>query len=216
MKIAKLPSGKWQVRVSYQEDGKQREISRSFGRRRDAEAWQRHHEVDRDHGRLRRPSRQALGDYLDHWLRTLTGVGGRTHEDYTNITRRYLVPALGRRRLDQLSPPMVREMLAALTASGRSPRTVQYVRAVLRRALNQAVSDGLLLVNPAAGRGMVPKRTQREMSVLNVAQVNRLLSETRDDPHHALWATLLTTGLRPSEALGLQSSDVNLGRASCG
>ena len=108
---------------------------------------------------------------------------------------------------------MVREMLAALTARGLSPRTVTYVRAVLRRALNQAVSDGLLMANPAAGRGMVPKLTQREMRVLGVAEVNHLLSETREDPYHALWAVLLTTGMRPSEALALCWPDVNLDRA---
>jgi integrase len=213
MRIVQLPSGKWQVRVSYQEDGRQREISKSFSRRREAEAWQRQHEVDRDHGRLRRPSRQPLQAYLEHWLRTLTGIGGRTFEDYANISRRYLIPALGRRRLDQLTPPMVREMLATLTARGLSARTVIYVRAVLRRALNQAMGDGLIMANPAAGRGMVPKLVQREMRVLGVAEVNRVLSETRNDPCHALWAVLLTTGMRPSEALALRWPDMSFERA---
>jgi integrase len=96
---------------------------------------------------------------------------------------------------------MVREMLADLTRRGLAPRTVGYARAVLRRALNQAVSDGLVVTNPAAGHGLVPKLERREMRVLSGAEVNHLLDATRDDPHGALWAVLLTTGLRPSEAL---------------
>ena len=48
---------------------------------------------------------------------------------------------------------------------------------------------------------MVPARVRREPSVLSAAQVTQLLDATRDDPHHALWAVLTLTGLRPSEAL---------------
>jgi integrase len=149
-----------------------------------------------------------VGEYLDRWLRDLTGVGGRTREDYTNLVRRYLKPALGTRRLAHLSPPLVREMLADLTKRGLAPRTVSYARAVLRRALNQAVSDGVILTNPAAGHGLVPKLERREMQVLSAAQVHGLITATADDPHGPLWTVLLTTGVRPSEALALRWSDL--------
>jgi integrase len=62
------------------------------------------------------------------------------------------------------------------------------------------------------GKRMVPARVRREPSVLSAAQVTQLLDATRDDPHHALWAVLTLTGLRPSEALALRWSDVNLDR----
>ena len=87
-----------------------------------------------------------------------------------------------------------------------------YARAVLRRALAQAVNDKLILTNPAAGHGLVPKLERREMHVLSGAQVNALLDATRDDPHGPLWTVLLTTGLRPSEALALKWADLDLGR----
>ncbi len=228
MKIKQLPSGRWLVRVSYQENGETREVSKTFPKRRDAEKWQRHHEVSRDAGTLRRPSRQTTGQYLSRWLRDLTGVGGRTREDYENIVRRYLgrtreecdaiterygvSPALGVRPLDRITPPMVRETLAALTRAGLAPRTVAYVRAVLRRALNQAVSDGVLLTNPASGRGLVPRQERGEMQVLNATEVKQVLDQSRDDPHGALWAVLLTAGLRLSEALALRWTDLDLDR----
>jgi len=216
MKLRQLPSGRWLVRVSYMDHGRQREISKTFPRRREAEKWQRAHEATRDTGTLRVPTRLTVGEFLGGWLRDLTSVGGRTREDYTNIVRRYLMPALGAQRLTHLTPPMVREMLADLTRRGLAPRTVGYARAVLRRALNQAVGDNLLVTNPAAGHGLVPKLERREMQVLSGAEVNRLLDATRDNPYGALWAVLLTTGLRPSEALGLRWSDLDSTRGDLG
>jgi hypothetical protein len=68
-------------------DGRPRELSQTFSKRRDAEKWQRHHEVSRDAGTLRRPSRQTTGQYLSRWLHDLTGIGGRTREDDENIVR---------------------------------------------------------------------------------------------------------------------------------
>jgi integrase len=219
MKLRQLPSGRWLVRVSFMEDGRQKEISKTFTKRREAESWQRRHELSKEDGVFRRPSKITVGAYLDRWLRDLTGPGGRTREDYENISRRYLIPALGGQRLDKLTPPMVREMLAVLSSPaakggrGLAPRTVAYARAVLRRALNTAVADGLLLSNPASGRDLVPKQVRREMQVLSGPEVNRLLAETRDDPHHALWTVLLTVGLRLSEALALRWTDLDLDRA---
>jgi integrase len=228
VKIKQLPSGRWLVRISYQEDGVTREVSKTFSKRRDAEKWQRHHEVARDTGTLQPPSRQTVGAYLVRWLRDLTGIGGRTREDYENIVRRYLgrtreecdaitrryglSPAVGVRRLDQLNRAHLREWIGALTRHGLAPRTVAYARAVLRRALNQAVSDGELLRNPAAGDGLVPKQERGEQLVLSAVQVNRLLDQTRDDPAGALWAVLLTGGLRLSEALALRWTDTDLDR----
>jgi integrase len=212
MQLRQLPSGRWLVRVSYMQDGRQKELSKTFPRKRDAEKWQRAQESDRDRGTLDTPTRLTVGEYLDRWLRDLTGVGGRTREDYENITRRYLTPALGTRRLSHLTPPQVREALADLTKRGLSPRTVGYARAVLRRALNQAVSDGVIRANPAAGHGLAPKPERREPSVLSAAQVHGLIAATTEDPHGPLWAVLLTTGLRPSEALGLRWTDVHLTR----
>jgi integrase len=208
------------VRVGYVDaaTGERREMGKTFRTKRDAEAWRDAQRAERSAGPMARPSRSTLTEFLDQWLAGLNDVSGRTREDYENIARRYLRPLLGARRLDQITTPMVREMLATLArpeaegGRGLKPRTVPYVHAVLRLALNQAVADGKLPRNPAVGKRMVPARVRREPSVLSAAQVTQLLDATRDDPHHALWAVLTLTGLRPSEALALRWSDVNLDR----
>lgn len=204
---------KWLARVSRQVEGKQRESAKRFRLKADAERWEREQKGHVERGTFVKPSRQTVSAYLDQWLTTLHDVGGRTREDYTGITRRYLLPAFGSYRLDQLTTPMIRERLAALTVRGLAPRTVAYAHAVLRRALNGAVADGLLAANPAVGHRMLPAAARREQRVLSAAQVRTILDQTRDDAHGALWAVLLTTGLRPSEALALTWGDVDLSRA---
>ena len=84
---------------------------------------------------------------------------------------------------------------------------------MLRIALGAAVDDGLIAVNAAVAKRMVPAQVRREHSVLTAAQVNALLDGTRDDALGALWAVLSTTGLRLGEALGLKWSDLDVERA---
>ena len=50
--------------------------------------------------------------------------------------------------------------------------------------------------------------------MLSGAQVNHILDETRGEAHHALWAVLLTGGLRLSESLALKWSDLDLKRGT--
>ena len=62
-----------------------------------------------------------------------------------------MVPALGRIRLKALAPAHVRGLLRDKLDDGLSPRMVQYIRFVLRKALDQAVADNMIPRNPAAG-----------------------------------------------------------------
>lgn len=210
------------ARVGYVDDatGERGEMGRTFRTKREAEAWRDAQKAERSvtDGKRTRPSRDTLNEHLDEWLGGLNSVSGRTREDYENITRRYLRPLFGARRLDQLTTPMIRNALATLSkpesegGRGLHSRTVQYVHAVLRRALNRAVGDKKIPTNPAVGEEMAATVTRREMHVLTTEHVNHLLDQTRDDPHGALWAVLLLTGLRPSESLALRWSDVHLDR----
>jgi hypothetical protein len=63
----------------------------------------------------------------------------RTVDGYTQIVRQHLTPHLSRYQLDHLRPEHVQAMLNTLAAEGRKYNTVRNIRAVLRRALNQAL-----------------------------------------------------------------------------
>lgn len=105
---------------------------------------------------------------------------------------------------------LARKACQSLEPKGLSPRTVAAAHGVLRLALNTAVEDRLLLVNPAAAKRMTLARDHREQQVLTRDEVRTLLTATEDQPLGPLWNLLVYTGLRPGEALGLQWPDLDL------
>jgi integrase len=153
----------------------------------------------------------TVGRYLREWLdqvvvqrvRPNTLAGYRYHVD------RYLVPGLGRRRVARLSGRDVRIYLEELRHRGVGARTVQYVHATLRAALEDAVREELLERN-VAKLVRVPAPVRVERQPLTVDEVRVLLRATRGHRLHALFVVFALLGLRRSEALALRWADVDL------
>ncbi|MER7055269.1 tyrosine-type recombinase/integrase [Streptomyces sp. NPDC000351] len=184
-------------------------------------------------------STMAFGDYLTYWLATI--APGRlkpaTLNSYEGLTRLYIRPALGKKRLNRLSPADVRRFLTEFKgaclcclrgadrerpeekrgccAVGKcckrlpSARTVQYVHAVLRSALQQAMREELIARN-VARIVETPTVTPKEVRPLDGAEARILLKTARAHRLYALWLLLVSTGLRRGEALALTWSDVDL------
>ena len=121
-------------------------------------------------------------------------------------------PALGTVTLAKLTPADVERMTADLIASGRSPRTASHARVTLRRALSDAVRDGLVHRNVAAlaRPPRVPRRTiEPGRDYLDASQLRRLLAVATEYRVGALVTLAATTGLRQGELLGLSWDDVD-------
>jgi len=131
-----------------------------------------------------------------------------TYVSYEGHVRRYLVPALGDKRLDEITPSDLNRLYAQLLAKLR-PATVRAIHATVRSALRDAVKWGSLDRNPAE-RADPPKQAHAEMTVWTAAELGTFLDKVRDHSLYPLWLTLAMTGLRRGEALGLRWSDVDL------
>lgn len=94
--------------------------------------------------------------------------------------------------------------------AGLAPRTVAYIRAVLRQALNQALRWGLVARN-VASLIEPPKAERFAIKPLSPAQAAHLLDAARGDRLEALYTVALTVGLRQGEALGLRWEDIDFG-----
>ena len=90
-----------------------------------------------------------------------------------------------------------------------SPVGVQYIHAVLRIALGQAESDGLVFRN-AAKLVKVSGGPQAEILPFSVEEARMLLAAARGDRLEALYVTALTLGMRQGEILGLEWPDIDL------
>jgi integrase len=102
--------------------------------------------------------RQTFEQFLDAWLEN--AVKGKvrplTFESYVSYVTTHLKPGLGKKTLARLSSQEVQGFLNAKSAEKDenngpryAPRTVQYMHAVLRRALGQAERWGLVARNVA-------------------------------------------------------------------
>ncbi|HEY5843929.1 MAG TPA: site-specific integrase, partial [Mycobacterium sp.] len=132
-----------------------------------------------------------------------------TLKAYKANCRLHIVPRIGRTKLAKLTVRDIRLMLDDLRANGAGARTVQYVHATLRAALEHAYREELVSRNVAKMvRVERPKPAAKEP--LSVDEARKLLTATRDDEDHALWVVMLMLGLRRSEVCGLRWDNIDL------
>ena len=88
--------------------------------------------------------RLTVGQYLNTWLieTAKPTIRPRTFQSYAEIVRLHLIPNVGKVPVGKLTPQNVQTLINSKLASGLSPRRVQYVHAVLRRALAKQRSGG--------------------------------------------------------------------------
>lgn len=92
------------------------------------------------------PGRISVRQFLEDWLADTAKPKLRpaTHRSYEQLIRLHIVPSLGAVDLKRLTPAQMQRCLIAVGKNGASPRTVQYVRAVLRSSLAHALRGGRL------------------------------------------------------------------------
>jgi integrase len=169
--------------------------------------------ADRDGGMVYETGKLTVGDYLDRWLRdSVKGtVKETTYANYSYITRVHISPALGRVKLKNLTPAHVRGFYGEKARTNLSAATVKKMHVVLRRALSQAVSDGVIPRN--AADNVKPPRASapgEEIRPLNSVECCAFLEASRGERLEALYVLAVHCGLREGELLALRWEDVDL------
>jgi integrase len=116
-------------------------------------------------------------------------------------------PSLGDIRLTELRPQHLQRLYAQKIDSGLSPRTVQYIHAVIHRTLGQAFKWGLVVRN-VADLVESPRPEKKPHLTFSALQCQILLATLKDDRLYPLY-TLAFLGLQPGELLGLHWEDVS-------
>jgi len=176
---------------------------------------------DKDLGIFVEPSTETVSTFLTRWLKTTakSRVSERTLDGYESILT-YTKKDLGAIRLSALRATDIQTCYSKLTASN-----ARHLHAPLRSALNQAVRENLIHSNPALSVTL-PRHRAKEMIAFSKAEAICLMAVERftrkegdrqvvvENKYRALFAFLLTTGARPSEAFAIRWSDLDLDRAT--
>ncbi|MFH8795567.1 tyrosine-type recombinase/integrase [Streptomyces sp. NPDC017941] len=184
------------------------------------------------------PSAQgSVAAYLTYWLDAVAvhQLRENTHTRYTAVTRLFVIPGLGRKKLAKLTAKDVRTWLNQLRtacqccvrgldrardepsccAAGKccskrlSPLTLAYVHSVLKSALEHAAREEEIPRNVARNVCTGTPRPRR-FEPLTADEARQFLSTTRGHRLHALFELALHTGLRKGELLGLHWEDLDL------
>ena len=152
-------------------------------------------------------------NYSKPKLRPTTQMG------YENAIYKHIIPALGKVPLSELNTNDIQQFYAELKKEGRlirteiygegvSDRTVWSCHTRIRTALDRAVQDGLIRINPAADCKLPPQNT-KEMQILTREEMQRFLIQAKEEGYFELFLLELATGLRRGEVLALQWDDLN-------
>ena len=145
---------------------------------------------------------------LDRWHEDVRRhqVSITASDNYRSVAKNHIVPTLGRRKLAELTPAEVDRLLSKKLDSGLSASSVRRIRSVLAQAIDQGIRWGMVNRN-AATLARAPRMAREEGRTLTPEQARGFLNILQGHRHQALYALMLSTGLRRGEVLGLMWKD---------
>lgn len=156
----------------------------------------------------------TVEQWLNKWLEDIAShkVRPRTLQGYRGYVDHWLIPQLGKVRLDKLAPDHVRSLHQSMADAGLSDATRRQAHMILRRAMVVAEREGKILRNPAALVDPPPvgKAHHDYHDADETRAVIRTALDTGDLQHIARIMLAYCAGLRQGEALGLDWRDVDL------
>lgn len=198
------------VTVGYTPDGKR--IVRKASDKTKTGALAKLKETLRDHedGLTGAPHNYTVADAVRDWL--AYGLNGRDEATVTKcriLANKHVIPALGARKLRELSAEDVDRWLAN-EAKTLSTRTLQDIRSILKRSIDRAQArdkvkrNVVLLCQPPKGQPGRPSKA------LTLDQAAAVLDAAEGTPLHAYVVVSLLTGARTEELRPLRWSHVDL------
>ena len=144
--------------------------------------------------------------WLDHVV--ATQVRPNTLDGYRRTVENHIIPAIGKIRLEKVSPANVRRVHDAILSKGLSSTTALLAHRTMAVSFKAAEREGRIGRNPA-NLTDAPKKARTALHALELPEALQLLEHLATDPQGALWATVLLTGARRGEVIGLERARVS-------
>ncbi len=208
----------WQAEVYLAREG--RKLRKTFATREQAKAWRTDALADVKRGKLIAPSNvPTVAEAAEAFIAgataeppTIKAAGKRPYKPatirgYAAALRKYVVPALGRMKLNDVRRADVQDFADAL-AQDFKPNTVTNIIDSLRVLFRRAIHLDLIALDPTEHVELdrPEKHDPRIATPVEAAALIAALPE-RD---RALWATAFYAGLRRGELRALRVADIDL------
>lgn len=180
-------------------------------RRKDAEALKRRLDEEIAKGAFGKSSEDpTFAQFASKFLEfKREEIKPSTHEDYSQVIHRHLLPFFGKVHLSQITPAKVQDFLQHMQSKEVSPATTGKVYRVFKALIRRALALGLLDRDPTVG--ISPPRVERkEPRFLSREVMERPYFATRGMDIGDMIAVAVLAGLRQGEILALRWGDVNL------
>lgn len=166
-----------------------------------------------------KPDNPRLYEYYDTWMEAKkAALKPSSAVSYEHTFRNLIIPALGKKRLDDIRPRDIQAWINDLGSKTRiskekelkqlSPATVGRAYRYLRSCLRHALTTGETHNDPCRGI-ILPRIPREELDYLKPSEISALL-ERAPEPERSLFAVLAYSGLRLGEALALSWKDIDV------
>ncbi len=129
-----------------------------------------------------------------------------TRMNYEYFFENYLVPQLGKSRIDELETMQLQAFFNSFIGK-LSPYTIKNMHAALRAALGQAVIWGKIDRNPAIGVKLPKKKAVKPPVLLTFPEI-KLVIEHLQEPTKTIVILIVFASMRVGEALALRWNDI--------
>ncbi len=163
-----------------------------------------------DSGEYFEPSKMTVKEWFETWISDYCGDKKYfTVDQYNSFGKNHIVPALGAVKLSALTPVHIQKFYNSMgkeisekTGKPLSAKSIRNIHGILSKCLNTAVDQGLIKSNPAE-RVTVPKVVKTEIEPLTENEQRAFLKKIEGHRYEYLFLTMLFTGMRISEIIGL-------------
>ncbi|MCX6519003.1 MAG: tyrosine-type recombinase/integrase [Actinobacteria bacterium] len=183
-------------------DGTQ--YQKSFNTKKQAEAYEAQQLVEHNNGTWLddRYTNITFEQMATRWLESNNAKRQTSLTRDIGILNKHLIPAIGSRQIKTIKRSDISAMVNTWVIAKLSPATIRRHIAVSSAIFNMAIADDILHKSPTL-KVSTPRVDPSHGRALTATESELLLSHIPQE-HYALVFTMLTTGLRWSEAVGLQ------------
>jgi len=160
-------------------------------------------------------------EYATEWLEgyVKTSLKDTTYCGYEISLRVHIFPLVGKKRLNEVSRPDVKNLIFEMLKKNYAASTVRNMKACISGVLSNAVEDEIIAMNPASRTGKFIKKKPDEADLSTPGAINFLTREevnhlleivlTHFPRHYPLLLCAVRTGMRIGEIAGLEWGDID-------